>query len=99
MEQHGDETHIETDEARGGSTPHIVRWILAISLLAAIVLLSIIWITGAATQGEAEGSANPRNKVLDEYGAGGGILGADADKIEAPKASDTAPSGDATVEN
>jgi len=99
MERHGDETHIETDEARGGSTPHIVRWILAISLLAAIVLLSIIWITGAATRGDAEGSTNPRNKVLDEYGAGGGILGENADKIEAPKASDTAPSGDATVEN
>lgn len=99
MEQHGNETHIETDEARGGSTPHIVRWILAISLLAAIVLLSIIWITGAATQSEAEGSANARNKVLDEYGAGGGILGENADEIEAPKASDTAPSGDATVEN
>ena len=48
MEQRGDEVHFETDEARGASTPNIVRWILAISLLAAIVLLSLIWMTGAA---------------------------------------------------
>jgi len=54
MERQGDEVHIETDEARGGSTPNIVRSILVVSLFAAIALLSIIWITGAATQGEED---------------------------------------------
>lgn len=49
MENRNGEVHIETDEARGGSTPHIVRWVLGISLLAAILLLSVIWMTGAAT--------------------------------------------------
>lgn len=49
MENRNGEVHIETDEARGGSTPHIVRWVLGISLLAAIILLSIVWMTGAAT--------------------------------------------------
>lgn len=47
MENRGGEIHVETEEARGGSTPHIVRWVLAISTLLAIALLSIIWITGA----------------------------------------------------
>ena len=54
MERQGDEAHFETDEARGASSPNIVRWILIVSLFAAIALLSIIWITGAATQSRDE---------------------------------------------
>lgn len=50
MERHGDETHITTDEARGGSTEHVVRWVLAAGLLLAIGALSLIWITGALTR-------------------------------------------------
>lgn len=49
MENRSGEVHVTTNEARGGSTPHVVRWILGISLLAAIVLLSLVWMTGAAT--------------------------------------------------
>jgi hypothetical protein len=47
MERQGDEVHIETDEARGGSTPHIVRYVLVISLVLVIAALSLVWITGA----------------------------------------------------
>ncbi len=47
MERQGEETHIETNEARAGSTPHIVRYVLAVSLAAAIIGLSAVWITGA----------------------------------------------------
>ena len=54
MERHGDEVHITTTEASGGSTPHIVRYMLGISLLLAIVLLSFIWITGATSGGQHE---------------------------------------------
>jgi len=54
MENRNGEVHINTDEVRGGSTPHIVRWILGISLLAAIVLLSALWMTSAALQGDVE---------------------------------------------
>ena len=49
MERQGEEVHITTEEASGGSKPHIVRYVLAISLLLVIVLLSIVWITGATT--------------------------------------------------
>ena len=48
MEQQGKEIHIEDDAARAGSTQNTVRWILGISLLLAIVLLSAIWMSGAA---------------------------------------------------
>lgn len=39
------EQHVSTDEARAGSTPHIVRYVLGISLgLAVIAMLSlVIW--------------------------------------------------------
>jgi len=47
MERHGDEVEMETDEARGGSTPHIVRYVLIISTSLAIVALTIIWVTGS----------------------------------------------------
>ncbi len=47
MEHQGEETHITTNEARGGSTPHIVRYVLMFSLLLAIGAMSAVWITGA----------------------------------------------------
>ena len=49
MDNPRNEVHRDTDEARGGSTSGVVRWVLGISLLAAIVLLSAIWIFGAAS--------------------------------------------------
>ncbi len=65
MVQDGNEFHAETDEARGGSTPHIVRWILGISLLTAIVALSAIWIFGAtnADQGGNQAAVERRSAV------------------------------------
>jgi hypothetical protein len=50
MERHGDEIHITITEARGGITPHIVRYLLAVSLTLAIAALSLIWITAALRQ-------------------------------------------------
>ena len=47
MRIEGNEVHQTTDEARAGSTPNIVRWVLIISLTSAIVLLSAVWILGA----------------------------------------------------
>ncbi|MFD1103438.1 hypothetical protein [Sphingobium olei] len=38
------EKHIATDQARSGSTPHVVRYVLGISLaLAVIAMLLVIW--------------------------------------------------------
>ena len=55
MQKFGDEVHIETDEARGGSTPHVVRYVLLISLFLAIFAMSAIWITGALSGRQANG--------------------------------------------
>lgn len=38
------EKHVGTDDARAGATPHIVRYVLGISLALAIVaMLLVIW--------------------------------------------------------
>ena len=47
MKRIGDEVHMDSVEASGGITKQGVRYVLLISLLLAIGLLSIIWITGA----------------------------------------------------
>ena len=47
MERIGEEIHITTTEASGGSKPHIVRYVLFFSLLLTIIALSLVWITGA----------------------------------------------------
>lgn len=57
MERRGEEVHVETTEASGGSKEGVVRWVLIIGTLLAIVLLSAIWMTGAAFQGDVEEEA------------------------------------------
>lgn len=49
MHREGEEIHVETEDARGGSTPGVMRYVLGISLLLAIVLLSLVWIIPAFT--------------------------------------------------
>ena len=50
MERQGDEVHVSQEEASGGSQPHIVRYILGVSLLLVVVLMSAIWIIGSVTR-------------------------------------------------
>ena len=50
MERQGDEIHVNEEEASGGSQPHIVRYILGISLLLVTALLSLVWIVGSMTR-------------------------------------------------
>ncbi|MCB2047869.1 MAG: hypothetical protein KDE32_06525 [Novosphingobium sp.] len=47
MERFGEETHVTTTEASGGVKNHGVRYVLMFSLLIAIAVLSLVWITGA----------------------------------------------------
>ncbi len=35
--------HVESDRARAGSTPHIVRYVLGISLVLAVIALGLTW--------------------------------------------------------
>ncbi len=47
MHHEGDKTIVSTEEASGGVKPHVMRYVLAISLGLAIVAMSAAWITGA----------------------------------------------------
>lgn len=55
MQRNGDEIHLNGDEARSGSTPHIVRYVLVISLVLAILALSAIWVGQALWDRPAQG--------------------------------------------
>ncbi len=50
MERRGDEVHVSEIEASAGTQPHIVRYVLGISLLLAVGLLSLVWIVGSITR-------------------------------------------------
>ena len=103
MENDPNELHAETDAARAGSTPHIVRWVLLISLFAAIALLSIIWITGAATQDNDEKyvevgeryRASTENQAEDTDS----IVGENADQLEAAEPEAAGEVAQPTAEN
>ncbi len=56
MDHQAPQTHIDSEKARAGSTPHIVRYVLAISLFLAIAALSIVWMTGALSSDESTGT-------------------------------------------
>ena len=91
------EIHVESDEARGGSTPKIVRYVLIISTLLAIVLLSAIWIFGAASQGPVESEVNvsERMEAADDGLSTDGIVNPEANGGTAPLGSNP---DDAAVE-
>lgn len=57
MHKEGDEIHVTDTEASGGSKEGVVRWVLAGGLLLAVILMSIVWIIPALTEGDVEEEA------------------------------------------
>jgi hypothetical protein len=51
MHREGDEVHLNEEEASGASKPHIGRYVLGVSLLLTVLLMSAIWIIGSITRG------------------------------------------------
>lgn len=49
MENRDGEIHIEDDDARGAVTNTGLRWVLAISLLLAVVAMTLVWVIPALT--------------------------------------------------
>jgi hypothetical protein len=52
------QVHETTDAARAGSTPHIVRYVLSISLVLAILAMIGVMIWGDAATTDSSGDAN-----------------------------------------
>lgn len=64
MRKDGDEIHIDDSEASAGETSGRMRWVLGIGTALAIGLLTIIWMTGALTQGDVEEEATVTGEIL-----------------------------------
>ena len=64
MHRHGEEVDLTTDEARGGSTPHIVRYVLLISLFLAAAAMTIAWVSGALSADQAEDNGLVTNQSV-----------------------------------
>lgn len=63
MTYYGNPIRIQSDEARAGSTPHIVRYVLAIGLVLAILALSAVWISGALTSPQGDRTGHVTNQA------------------------------------
>ena len=101
MRSDGNETHITETEASGGSKEGVVRWVLIIGTLLAVILLSAIWIFGAASQDEVESQVNvsDRMQVQEQGAAIDGVTIDEADQIEGTAEGEAADTPLDTVEN
>ena len=50
MKRDNDEVHVTETEASAGSQPGVVRYVLVISLVLVVVLMSAVWIIGSTTR-------------------------------------------------
>jgi hypothetical protein len=85
MQTKGNEVHADVEEARAASTPNVVRWVLTISLLAAIVLLTAIWVIGAWSSDQNTQSAEARIGEAQQNAGGSrndSIVSEHADEME-----------------
>lgn len=63
MYKKGDEVHIDEQEVSGGSKEGVVRWVLLGGLALAVLLMSIVWIIPAMTQGDVEEEATVSGEI------------------------------------
>jgi hypothetical protein len=88
MRQDGNEIHVDVDDARAASTPNVTRWVLSISLLAVIILLSAIWIIGAWSSDQNTQSVGAQVRAEQKAGDGGhndSIVSDNADQMKGAK--------------
>lgn len=101
MHKEGDEIHVDETEASGGSKQGVMIWVLVIGTFLAIAALTIIWTTGALTQGESEEEISVSNQMAQEEAddATDSIVSDGADDIKG--AADQTVDGSAvdTIEN
>jgi hypothetical protein len=82
----GDEVHVDADRARAASTPNVVRWVLIISLVAAIVLLTAIWVIGAWSSDQDNQTVDAQIRAAEDNGRNDSIVGDEANRPDASAA-------------
>lgn len=88
MQSQGDEIHADVEEARAASTPNVVRWVLTLSLVAAIVLLTAIWVIGAWSSDQNNQTVSAQVRAQQKAGGSGpndSIVSDRADQMKAAK--------------
>lgn len=66
MEPQGKEVHIDKVEARSGSTPGVVRYVLLISLVLVVIAFAIIVMTGALSSPDDTGGHADTQQAVSE---------------------------------
>src|SRR5690606_1379388 len=91
MERRGDEVHMNETEASGGSKEGVVRWVLIVGTFLAIAFLTIIWVTGALTQDEAESQVSVERRIQAQQPNTDtdSIVDDRVDEIDAPEGGDS----------
>jgi type II secretory pathway pseudopilin PulG len=89
MQTTGDEVHADVEEARAASTPNVVRWVLIISLLAAIILLTAIWVIGAWSSDQNNQTADAQIRAAQENRQNDSIVSDKADRMNATTAGES----------
>lgn len=63
MDNNNGQVHIDEEDVSGGSKEGVVRWVLLGGLVLAVLLLSIVWIIPAMTQGDVEEEATMSGEI------------------------------------
>jgi len=69
MDTNKNEIHIDRNEARAGSTPGVVRYILLISLVLVIVAFAVIVMTGALNSDHSTNAQDASKRAVAEQNA------------------------------
>ena len=108
MHKEGDEIHVSDTEASGGSKEGVVRWVLLGGLVLAVILMSVVWIVPAMTQGDVEEEATVSGEIqsIEEEGDGtDSIVGVPGetnlgdDQVATPEDQTTTEGGIEVIEN
>ncbi len=94
MHDQDDAIHIDDEDASAGEKSGVMRYVLGISMLLAIIAMSIVWIIPALTQGDVEsaGTATERVDEMREAGV------ADENIPAKPAEGDESPLEDTTAQ-
>ena len=85
MPTEADEIQTDTDAVRAGSTPNVTRWVLIFGLIGAVALLTIVWVTGAATSDHNNQTASAQIQASQQASGSDtdSIVGNHADQMNA----------------
>jgi uncharacterized membrane protein len=69
METRGQEVHLDSEEARAGSTPGVARYVLMISLVLVVIAFAIIVMTGSLSSNHANNGVDDSARAAAEQSA------------------------------